>query len=216
VTNFRRLTALTSTLAAAMAVACAGTALAATDVIVKVTGGGKFSAQSNSATLVVGASSSAAGPVTFTCPNATATFKIKDQAKSYPALPVSIGTAKTFAFQGCTGPFGDATLKVTPTTHQVSVNSTTVGGQTDLFVGTFTIEVMSTGCSFTVTGDAPGYSDNASHNVSLGMGPKPPVAPVGLTVSAVSGCSSLITMGEPVQLTTTLTLTPSTLDIESS
>jgi hypothetical protein len=211
VTNFRRFTFLTSALAAGMAVACTGTALAATNITVTVTGGGTFSAKASPATLK-------AGKAKFKCATATASLTINNQTGTMGPAPLKIGTAAKFAFQSCTGPFGPATLTVRSATYQVSANSTTdSAGQTDLILGTFDISFSSPGCAFTISGDAPGWYDNINHG--LGMGPKPPVPPlqpVHLTVSAVSGCAGLVSNGQKAKFTASYTLTPATLDIESS
>jgi hypothetical protein len=212
VTNIGRFTVLASTLAATVAVACAGTALAATTITVTVTGGGKFAASSNSATLT-------AGSDTFTCGTATASLTIKNQTNHAGTAPLKIGTAKSFAFGNCSLAGVPATLTVISTKYQVSADSATdMAGQTDLIVGKFDIDVSTAGCSFTVTGDAPAAYDNPPTQ-SFGMGPippTPPLVPAQLTVSHVAGCGGMVMNGGTAQLTATYTLNTTGLVIEAS
>ena len=57
--------------------------------------------------------------------------------------------------------------------------------------------------------------NNPLRYVGMGMGPKPPIEPVQPTVSAVSGCSSLIAPGDPANFNGNFTLSPGTLQIKS-
>jgi hypothetical protein len=57
--------------------------------------------------------------------------------------------------------------------------------------------VSTTGCSFNVTGSAPGFYTNSTHTLTLT--PKLPITPLNkaqLTVSGVSGCSGLVNNGD--------------------
>ena len=64
-----------------------------------------------------------------------------------------------------------------------------------------------TGCSFNVTGSAPGYYTNGSHTLTLT--PKLPNKALNkaqLTISGVSGCAGLVSNGDHPTYTSTYTL----------
>jgi hypothetical protein len=211
--RFTRFTALATAacaLAVTVAVAVTGLALAQTTINVTVTGGGTFTGHTSPATFAVPG-------VTFTCSASTASVTINNQTISGPA-PLAIGTAVNFAFTGCTGPLGATTLTPTPTTYQVAANSTTnPGGVTDLTVGTFHIAFAMTGCTFTVSGTAPGSYNNNTHVMGMGpIPPSPPVKVVKLKISKVSGCAGLVTDGQVVKFTAPYTLKKSALQIVST
>jgi hypothetical protein len=70
-------------------------------------------------------------------------------------------------------------------------------GDTAAVITKVDVKVSLTGCSFTVTGSAPGYYSNKTH--TLYMTPKAPVKGVaksGLTVSNVNGCSTVVNNGD--------------------
>ena len=64
-----------------------------------------------------------------------------------------------------------------------------------------------TGCSFKVTGSAPGFYTNSTHKLSLT--PKLPNTPLNkgrLTVSGVNGCAGLVNNGDHPSYTSTYTV----------
>ena len=189
VPRFIRSTALATAVAVTVGLAGAGPALAQTTLSVTVTGGGTFAASASPATFAV-------GNVSIACNSSAASVTISNQTTSGPA-PLSIGTAVGFAFTNCTGPLGPVTVTATSSSYQIAANSTTSSGKTDLTVGAFDLGFSMTGCSFTVSGTAPGSYDNVGH--AMGMGPIPPVPPVKkvqLTISKVAGCVGLVTNGQ--------------------
>jgi hypothetical protein len=72
-------------------------------------------------------------------------------------------------------------------------------GQTDAIIGgvNVSVSIPSAGCSFTVTGSAPGFYTNSKH--TLTMTPNLPVRPVKkaqLTISNVTGCVGAVHNGD--------------------
>jgi hypothetical protein len=63
------------------------------------------------------------------------------------------------------------------------------------------------GCSFTVTGSAPGFYTNGTHKLTLT--PKLPITPLNtarLTVGNVNGCAGLVSNGDHPSYKSTYTL----------
>jgi hypothetical protein len=168
----------------------ASTALAAT-LTVKVTNGGSYTASSSSTVLTDNG-------VSVTCTSSKASGSIPTKTYTNATTPVTVGTAKTLSFSGCTGPLGAVTVKVNKLPYKVQVDSKTDSkGQTDGMVSGVNTTVSMTGCSFTVTGSAPGYYTNSSH--TLTMTPTLPTKALNkaqLTISNVSGCSGLVNNGD--------------------
>jgi hypothetical protein len=198
--------------AAAVVALSAGSALAATTLTVKVSGGGSYKATASKTVLKDGL-------VAVTCVNkgsskaSTASGTITNGTHK-GAAPVKVGTAAKLAFNNCTGPAGKVTTHVTKTPYAVSVVSkTNTAGQTAGVISGVAVKVSTTGCSFNVTGSSPGYYTNKSH--TLTMTPKLPkglTAPKSarLTVSGVSGCSGFVKNGDHPTFTSVYTLSTKT------
>ena len=191
--------------AAALAIGfCASTALAtsATTLTVKVTGGGSYTAKSTKTTLTDNGVS-----VTCTGSKAGGTIASKTYTKKTP--PVKVGTSSSLSFTGCTGPLGKVTVKVSGLPYSVKADSVTNSkGETASIVTGANTSVSMTGCSFNVTGEAPGYYKNSNHTLNLTS--TPPVklltAKQRLTVSNVNGCAGLVNNGDHPTYTSTYTV----------
>jgi hypothetical protein len=189
--------ALLTVAAAAVTVGLgATTALAATTLTVKVTHGGTYKATAPTTVL------SDRGP-SVTCSSASAT-RASTATGSIPAAtttgasPVKIGTVATLNFKNCTGPLGPVTIKVNNLPYSVNVDSkTSSAGQTDTIISGVNTSVSMKGCSFTVTGSAPGFYTNSTHKLRLT--PKLPVTPLSkaqLTIRNVTECGGVIKNGD--------------------
>jgi hypothetical protein len=78
------------------------------------------------------------------------------------------------------------------------------------------VNVAMHGCSFTVTGSAPGYYSNSTRTLTMTPKPKPkPVTSAELSVSNVSGCFGLVKNGDHPPYTSSYKLSPATLSIKS-
>jgi hypothetical protein len=180
--------------AAAIAVAFgASSAMAttATTLTVKVSNGGTYTATSSSTVLTDHG-------VSVTCTGSTAGGKIPNKTYTSKPSPVKVGTSASLSFTGCTGPLGAVTVTVNALPYNVNVDSTTnSAGQTDGLVTGVQTAVSMTGCTFNVTGSAPGFYTNSSHVLSLT--PKLPNTPLNtaqLTVANVNGCAGLVANGD--------------------
>lgn len=179
--------------AAAMAVAFgASSALATTATLtVKVTNGGSYTASSGSTVLTDNG-------VSVTCTGSSAGGKIPTATLTNKTSPVKVGNSSSLSFTGCTGPLGAVTVTVNALPYSVKVDSKTNSkGQTDGMVTGVNTSVSMTGCSFSVTGSAPGFYTNSNHTLSLT--PTLPIKPLNsakLTVSNVSGCAGLVNNGD--------------------
>jgi len=113
---------------------------------------------------------------------------------------VKIGTVASLSFSNCAGPLGAVTTTVEAKPYAVSTNSkTNRKGQTDAIITGVKVAVNMTGCSFTVTGSAPGFYSNKTH--TLTMTPKLPtkaLTKAQLTVSGVATgtCGGLVNTGD--------------------
>ena len=197
--------------AAAMVALSAGSALAATTLTVKVSGGGSYSGAAAKTVLTDGTGKSA---VNVTCVTkgkskaSTASGKINNGTHK-GAAPVVVGTATKLAFNNCTGPLGAVTTKVAKTPYKLSVDSKTNSkGQTDGIISGVSVSVKNGTCSFTVTGSSPGYYTNKTH--TLTMTPTLPIKPLvkaQLTISGVNkGCFGVVTNGQHPTFTSTYSL----------
>jgi hypothetical protein len=197
--------------AAALAVGLgATTALAATTLTVKVTNGGKYKATASATGLKDNG-------VSVTC-SSTPTTKASTATGSIPTAtttgtsPVKIGTAATLNFKNCSGPLGTVTVKVNDLPYAVRVDSkTNSAGQTDVMITGVNTSVSMTGCSFTVTGRAPGFYANKTHQ--LKMTPQLPITPLNkaqLTISNVTGCAGVVTNGDHPTFRASYTLSRAT------
>jgi hypothetical protein len=176
----------------------ATTALATSATLTaKVTGGGSYTASSSKTTLTDNG-------VSVTCTGSKASGSIPTKTTK-GSSPVTVGTAAKLSFSGCTGPLGAVTVKVNKLPYKVQVDSKTNSkGQTAGIVAGANTSVSMTGCSFAVTGSAPGYYTNSSHQLALT--PKPPVKLLDkaqLTISKVSGCAGLVSNGDHPTYTST-------------
>jgi len=173
--------------AAALAIGFgASSALATTATLtVKVTGGGTYTASSSSTVLTDNG-------VSVTCTGSSAGGKIATKTYTSKTSPVKVGTSSTLSFTGCTGPLGAVTVTVNSLPYSVKVDSATnSSGQTDGMVTGVNTSVSMTGCSFVVTGGAPGYYTNSTHVLSLTPTlPQKALNKAQLTVSGVSGCQA--------------------------
>ena len=169
----------------------ATTALATSaSLTVKVTGGGSYTATSSNTTL-----SDHGVSVTCTSSKASGTIPTKTY---HGTAPITVGTSAKLSFSGCTGPLGAVTVKVNKLPYKVQADSKTNSkGQTAGMVAGANTSVSMTGCSFKVTGSAPGFYTNSSHTLTLT--PTPPVKLLNkaqLTVSGVNGCAGLVSNGD--------------------
>jgi hypothetical protein len=169
--------------------ATAATATSAT-LTAKVTNGGTYTATSSNTTL-----SDHGVSVTCTSSKASGTIPTKTY---HGTAPITVGTSAKLSFSGCTGPLGAVTVKVNKLPYKVQADSKTNSkGQTAGMVAGANTSVSMTGCSFKVTGSAPGYYSNNGH--TLNLTPTPPVKLLNkaqLTVSGVNGCAGLVSNGD--------------------
>ncbi|MGO8958373.1 MAG: hypothetical protein ACLQFR_13525 [Streptosporangiaceae bacterium] len=195
--------------AAAVVSLSAGTALAATTLTVKVSGGGSYVATAKSTIL-------SDHGVNVTCtstkskPSSTASGKIANGTTT-KAVPVKVGTAAKLTFNNCTSLLGPVNTTVKSLPYAVTVDSKTNSkGQTDGIITGIKVSVSTTGCSFMVTGSTTGYYTNKSH--TLTMTPKLPITPLvkkaQLTVSGVAkgSCAGAVKNGDHPTYTSTYTL----------
>jgi len=208
---------VTAATTAAVIGLCAAPALASSPLstirlTVKVSGGGKFTARASKTVLT-----DKVGGITL---NVTCTTKGRKVASSASGnipngthrgkSPVQVGTASKLMFNNCTGPLGPVRTKVLAEPYKVFVDSkTNRKGQTDGLISGIKVDVSMTGCSFVVTGSAPGFYTNGKH--TLTMTSKLPVKPTtksGLTISGVKKgtCAGVIKNGQHPGFTSTFTL----------
>lgn len=203
--------------AAAIAIGLSATsALAATALTVKVTGGGSFTGTASKTVLsdngVNVTCSSKGSKAASTAKGSIKTGTIKG------AAPLKVAPVSGLTFNNCTGPLGAVTAKPVKEPYALRVDSKTNGsGQTAGMITGVSVQVSMTACSFTVTGSAPGYYSNSKH--TLNMTPKPPVKLLNsakLTVSNVNGCAGVVHNGDHPTYTATYTLKPATVTIKST
>jgi hypothetical protein len=189
--------------AAALAIGFgASSALATTATLnVTVTKGGAYTATSTSTVLTDNG-------VSVTCTGSSATGSIPTKTYTGATSPVRVGNSKTLSFTGCTGPLGPVTVVVNKLPYPVKVDSTTnSSGETDGLVTGVNTSVSMTGCTFTVTGSAPGYYTNSTHKLSLTPTlPNTPLNKGQLTISDVTGCAGLVKDGDHPTYTSTYTV----------
>jgi hypothetical protein len=182
-------------LGATMALATSAT------LTVKVTKGGSYTAKSSKTVLTDHG-------VSVTCSSSTASGSVPTKTYTNKTTPVTVGTAAKLSFSGCTGPLGKVTVKVNKLPYKVTVDSkTNAKGQTDGLITGANTSVSMTGCSFKVTGSAPGFYTNGKHTLSLTPSlPNKPLNKGQLTVSGVSGCAGLVSNGDHPTYKSTYTL----------
>lgn len=184
----------------------AAPALASTPLTVKVSGGGSYTAKSGKTVL-------SDNGINVTCTTkgktigSTASGSIPNGTHK-GAAPVKVGTAAKLSFGNCTGPLGKVTTKIMAVPYKVSVDSkTTKKGQTDGLISGVKVGVKMTGCSFTVTGSAPGFYTNGKHTLTMTSKlPTKASTKAQLTVSGVNGCAGLVKNGDHPRYTSTYTL----------
>ncbi len=193
-------------LAAAPALASAPQAAKATKLTAKVSGGGSYTATTAKTVLSnrgVNVNCNAKGKT----PGSSASGVIPNGTHSGNS-PVNVGTAAKLAFNNCTGPLGKVTTKIMALPYKVDVDSKTNSkGQTDGFITGVKVGVKMTGCSFTVTGAAPGFYTNSNHTLTITA--KLPIKALNkeqLTISGVNGCAGLVKNGDHPSFTATYTL----------
>jgi hypothetical protein len=170
----------------------ATTALATSATLtVKVTNGGSYTATSTNTVLTDNG-------VSVTCTKSTASGTIPTKTYTNATTPVTVGTSAKLSFSGCTGPLGAVTVKVNKLPYKVQADAKTNSKtQTDGIVAGANTSVSMTGCSFKVTGSAPGYYTNNGHTLTLT--PTPPGKPLNkaqLTISDVKQCAGLVSNGD--------------------
>lgn len=182
---------LTAAAAAAVVGMSVAPALAATHLTVKVSGGGSYTAKAGKTVLTDHL-------VSVTCTSSKGSGKLPSGTHRGTA-PVKVGTVAKLAFNGCTGPLGAVTNTVKGKPVLSADSKTNRKGQTDAIIGgvKVSVSIPSAGCSFTVTGSAPGFYTNKTH--TLTMTPKLPVKPAKkaqLTISGVTGCAGVVNNGD--------------------
>lgn len=176
----------------------------ATNLTVKVTHGGAYTAKATKTVL-------SDHGVNVTC-TSTKTKAASLGSGKIPTgthkgkAPVKVGTVAKLAFNHCTGPLGAVKTTIQATPYSVKANSKTNGkGQTDAAITGTKIAVSTAACKFLVTGSAPGFYSNAKH--TLTMTPKLPIKPLTrarLTISHVnSGCFGAVHNGDHPTFTST-------------
>ena len=183
----------TAAAAAAVVGMSIGPALASTThLTVKVSHGGSYTAKAGTTTL-------SANGVAVTCTSSTASGKLASGTHKGKA-PVSLGGVRGLKFKSCTSIAGKMTTTVHGTPELNADSKTNSKGDTDAIITGVNVSVSTTGCSFKVTGTAPGYYSNKTH--TLYMTPKKlPVKPLKtakLTISGVApgACLGAISNGD--------------------
>jgi hypothetical protein len=188
----------TAAAAAAVVGMTVGPALASTSLSVKVSHGGKYTATAATTNL-------ADGPITVTCstvgkvPSSKGTGRLSNGTHRGKA-PVSLGKVKGLVFSNCTSLGAGVTTKVVKQPTLNADSKTNSKGDTDAIITGVDVNVSTTGCSFTVTGSAPGYYSNKTHTLYM-TAKKLPVKALtksGLTISNVStgDCGGAVTAGQ--------------------
>jgi hypothetical protein len=168
----------------------------ATTLTVTVSGGGSYTATTAKTVL-------SDNGINVTCTTkgktaaSTGSGKIPNGTGKGPS-PVAVGTVAKLAFNNCVGPLGKVSTTIKSTPYTVSVDSkTNTSGETAGMISGVKVAVKMKGCSFMVTGSAPGYYANGKH--TLNLTPKLPLKALDkaqLSVSGVSGCFGLVKNGD--------------------
>jgi hypothetical protein len=178
----------------------------ATKLTVKVSGGGSFTATTSKTVL-----SDSGVNVTCTTKGKTAAStgsgKIPNGTDKSP-VPVTVGTVAKLSFSNCVGPLGKVSTTIKSTPYHVAVDSKTNSkGETDGLISGVKVAVKMRGCSFLVTGSAPGYYMNGKHTLNMTSKlPDKALTKAQLTVSGVSGCFGLVKNGQHPTYVGTYTL----------
>ncbi|HUC23421.1 MAG TPA: hypothetical protein VMA73_12000 [Streptosporangiaceae bacterium] len=190
----------TGAAAAAIVAMSVGPALASTTLTVKVSHGGSYTASAKTTTLT---DNTKDGPIAVTCstvgktPSSKATGKLSN-GTHHGKNQVKLGTVSKLAFNNCTGPLQAVTTKVSGKPVLNADSKTNSKGDTDAIITGVKVSVSMEGCSFIVTGSAPGYYSNKTH--TLYMTPKKlpvkPLAKAQLKVSGVTGNCVAVNNGD--------------------
>lgn len=184
----------------------AAPAMAATTLKVVVSGGGTYTATAATTTLKDGSISVTCSTVGSTA-GSTGSGTVAS-ATHTGTSPVKVGTISKLAFNNCTGPLGAVTTTIQALPYSIKVDSkTTSTGKTDGIITGAKVQVSMTGCSFTVTGSAPGFYTNSTHKLTVtNTLPTPALNTAQLTVSNVTGCGGLVNNGDHPSYTATYTV----------
>lgn len=189
--------ALFTLTAAGLTVALGATTALAATLTVKVTNGGTYTASTTKTVLTDRG-------VSVTCTGSKGSGSVPTKTVTATS-PVKVGTVASLSFSGCTGPLGAVKVTVSALPYSIKVDSKTNStGQTDGMITGVSTKVSMTGCSFNVTGSAPGFYQNSNHTLHLTK--KLPITPLNtarLTISNVSGCAGLIVNGDHPSYTST-------------
>ena len=175
----------TAAAAAAVVGMSIGPALASTNLTVKVSHGGSYTAKAGTTKLTDNG-------IRVTCTSSKGSGKVTSGTHK-GAAPVKIGTVAKLTFSNCSGVLGGVQNTVHGKPLLKADSKTNGKGRTDAIITGVNVSVSMTNCTFTVTGSAPGYYANKTH--TLTMTPKLPIKPIKkaqLTVSNVQGCSGVV------------------------
>jgi hypothetical protein len=142
------------------------------------------------------------GSVSLTCSKSTGSATLKSGSG---LSGIGIGSISALAFSGCTGPLGAVTVTVNSLPYSLNLLSYTAPTSFG-YVGGVNVKVSMTGCSFTVTGSAPGNYNNTAKTLNFtatGTGVSP-----ALVVSGVSGCLGLVKNGDVPTYVASYAVTP--------
>jgi hypothetical protein len=176
--------------AAAVVGMSVGTALASTSLTVKVSGGGSYSASAKGKTVL------ADGPVQVKCTGSKGSGKIAN-GTHHGRAPVTVGSVAKLKFTGCSGPLGGVSTTVHGKPALKVDSKTNSKGETDAVITGVDVSVKTGSCSFKVTGTAPGYYSNKSHELIMTTHlPTKAATKASLTISDVSQCLGVVTNGQ--------------------
>ena len=186
----------TAAAAAAVVGMSVGSALAATNLTVKVSHGGSYTASAKKTVL-------SDNGVAVTCvakgktPSSKGSGKISN-GTHHGKNEVNLGAVKGLSFNNCSGPLGAVTTTVQKKPTLNADSKSTSKGATDAIITNVDVSVSMTGCSFDVTGSAPGFYNNKTHTLTMTSGklPAKKLVTAQLTVSNVTGCASLVKNGD--------------------
>src|SRR5215468_8898163 len=125
-------------------------------------------------------------------------MRIRKRAGSALFVVAAVATVVGLAATTALATSATLTVKVTKGGAYTAKSSKTNGkGQTDGLITGANTSVSMVGCSFKVTGSAPGFYTNGTHKLTLTPKlPNRPLASGRLTVSNVSGCAGLVSNGD--------------------
>jgi hypothetical protein len=154
----------TAAAAAAVVGMSVGPALASTSLTVRVSHGGRYTATASTTTLQDGVVSVTCSTVGKTpSSKGGGTLSGTHRGKS----PVSLGKVKGLVFNNCTSLGAGVTTTVVKEPTLNADSKTNSKGYTDAIITGVDVNVSTTGCSFTVTGSAPGYYSNKTHTLTM-------------------------------------------------